>query len=882
MEKATKPKKKVKGKVDFSFPKKPLFVGSYHRIPVRTSGVAFDDIKFVVPDGTKAAIISPSREKNFELERPNIMLCVGHEPGTYIVEARRASTNALLGEAKFTSDALWRDEDAGPTKWFSGITQGYSAGAAWGGGPVGPQNVNTAPALGTRRIAVLLVDTSSQRYTSDAATLQGFRDLWMNELINGVTVGGVTRSARQFYREVSYNNFDLSAQVFGPVQLPGSFDDYFNGDGSPKGTFYQACFTAGDGVINYNNFDTLLCVSQHVDGPPVKSAWPYASIGNWGPYTTAEGNKNYGVISMPNAWETLDGRMLFETFSHELGHNLGLGDQYTPSVPGRNPGGWELMDADDPWPHFSIVHRMILGWVQPGWVQPFNFQSMAAPVDQTIALSPIENGAPPSGRKAGVEIRLADGWNYYFEYRIGQSAQIGDRDLPSDSRVLGTDVVSAPYTPPILRPGILLLNNDIDGDGAVLGNNQDYEETDTTDPVFPTDFKVDVSGINGSGSKADVRIRYGVNSKPDPSIRPWPASPSRQWQSPDIEIRNPRNQADAAWFNVPWVGNANTIIARIKNNGALDAPQVRANFFVKNYNVGNAPETFLGSDVRNVPAGATVDFQGSWTPPAEGHFCIIVRIPLYQVPSNPAVVEMTELNNLAQSNYDRFISATSTPSREVTFMEVGNPYPERTRIWINAGNSNPLYRTYLEHSWVYLDPGETRKVRVMYEYAPDHLTNDLYPQKLLPKYREMQKVPNRVAFASFIENPRDTPRHTLEVLGGAEAEIVTGKSTEFQRFAVDGRTARGTVVTHEDKKPVPSGQVIVRVTTGKGSDARIDYQTVQLQGGSFIAELKPDGQRAKAFYIPAPGFGDCESEEKKLKSPAGMLKRLVAKTKKVK
>ena len=77
--------------------------------------------------------------------------------------------------------------------------------------------------------------------------------------------------------------------------------------------------------------------------------------------------------------------------------------------------------------------------------------------------------------------------------------------------MLSTDVVSAPYAPPISRPGILLLNNDIDGDGAVLGNGQDYEETDTTDPVYPTDFKVDVNGINGS--KSDVHIRYGVNSQ---------------------------------------------------------------------------------------------------------------------------------------------------------------------------------------------------------------------------------------------------------------------------------------------------------------------------------------------------------------------------------
>jgi hypothetical protein len=247
------------------------------------------------------------------------------------------------------------DEQAGPTKWFTGITQGFSAGAAWGGGPGGPQNVSTSAASGTRRIAILLVDTTDQQYTTNAADLQGHRDQWMNEIINGVTQGGVTRSSRAWYREVSSNTFDLSAQVFGPVQLPGAFDDYFNADGSPTGTYYQACFTAGDGLIDYNNFDTLLCMSQSVTGPPMKSAWPHASIGNWGPYTTAEGNKNYGVISMPNEWGTTNNREICETFSHEFGHNFGLGDQYTPAVAGRNPGGSEMMHADDPFPHFSIV-----------------------------------------------------------------------------------------------------------------------------------------------------------------------------------------------------------------------------------------------------------------------------------------------------------------------------------------------------------------------------------------------------------------------------------------------------------------------------------------------------------------------------------------------
>jgi hypothetical protein len=122
-----------------------------------------------------------------------------------------------------------------------------------------------------------------------------------------------------------------------------------------------------------------------------------------------------------------------------------------------------------------------------------------------------------------------------------------------------------------------------------------------------------------------------------------------------------------------------------------------------------------------------------------------------------------------------------------------------------------------------------------------------------------------VAFASFIENPYDNPRHSLEVLGGAQAEVVTGKSTEFQRFVVEGRSARGTVVTQEDQKPVPSGKVIVRVASGKGPKAKLDYQEVELQNGNFAAELFSEGERVKAFYIPSAGYGDSESEEQKMR-----------------
>jgi hypothetical protein len=160
---------------------------------------------------------------------------------------------------------------------------------------------------------------------------------------------------------------------------------------------------------------------------------------------------------------------------------------------------------------------------------------------------------------------------------------------------------------PFSRPGILVLPSDGDDSGSVLGNGEFYRGIDAS--PFPVEFRADVSGIDGD--KADVRIRYGTNGRPDPSIRPWPASPQRPWQSPDIEVRNAKSAADPQWSNVPWVGNPNTVVAKIKNGGNVMAPGVRVNFLIKNFNIGGAPEVALGSDVRDVPAAehAIVDRQ---------------------------------------------------------------------------------------------------------------------------------------------------------------------------------------------------------------------------------------------------------------------------------
>ena len=846
--------------VTISVPRNKMFVGSYAFLKVAidpATGFQFDDLDFKVPQGRRAGLISASRDSRFNPKRPTITLLAGYEPGDWAITVTHVPSGQDVGKVEFRTSDTWRGRKKGPRLWFDGKNLRQEQSAAWGGGPSGPQNIAIVPAMGTRRIAILMVDTASERYPAGAA-FDTIRDRWINELINGVTAGGVTRSSAAFYREVSYGNFDLSGQIFGPVSLSGPWTDYFNDDGSPKGSYYQSCFTAGDGLIDYTQFDTLLCVSRRVAAvgmTPARAAWPYASIGSWGPYTTSDGNVTRGVISMPDSWGEVGDRHAYDTLSHELGHNLGLGDQYTPVVAGRNPGGWEMMDNDDPLPHFSIAHRMMLGWVPAGRIRSFDFQTLGAPVDQTVVLHASEE-PPPAGQISGVEIRLADGLNYYFEYRAGRAGQIGDEALPTNARVLGTDVASPPFEPPFERPTILLLPTDPDGDGPILDNGTNFRQTDFSTPGFPADFQADVTGK--TADTANLRIRYGVIGKPDPSIRPWPASPDRPWQSPDIEVRNDRSLADPVWRNVPWEGHANTVAAQVRNGGSLDAPNVLVNFFVKNYNIGGAPEVFLGSQVQNIAAGATVEFSTTWAPPSQGHFCIIVRIPIYQLPGG-AAVEITEFNNVAQSNYDRFISRTaSPPSREMTMVEVGNPYDKPTRVFLIGGQTNPLYRTYVSTTWLWLEPGETRNVRVMMESMLDPKRgrpDDVDPADFDKFFRQ----PSNIGLTAYVEDPHDTPRHALWQLGGAQVQVVTGRATEF----VDVKPAKnfviGGVQTLDDRSPAGSGSVLVTLMAGSKDKPQTETLEAKMNNGRFALEFRGEWTSLSLYYLPAPGFGDCNT-----------------------
>ena len=844
-------------------PEEPMIVGGYEKVPVQipsSMGLGMDDIQFVIPAGPAAGEVSLSKDKGSAVGEQDIMLLAGYKPGVYELHALRKSDQALLAKEKFEVRASWADERQGPPLWFAGqLDQAAGVpGAAGGGGPTdAPPNVDIYDAPDTWHINIVLFDTATARYPAAQADQDALVQEWQDEAQDG------TPSATKFYDAVSFGKFTVTATTYGPIQLPGNFEDYFDavthpqGDTvwAPKSSLYQEVATAVDDQIVFGANQSFVCVSQSVDSS--KFAWPYAGPKS---LSTAEGTFNVGGISMPVNWTDIDGRDIHVTLSHELGHSIGLNDQYYPEVmmfnpptQSRNIGTWDPMDQESGLPHFSLYHRLQLGWVDPSWLELFNFEVKQAPVSESVKLHPIELGQPPAGSKSGIEVRVASGWNYYFEYRKAQSGQVGDQNLVMDNLVLGTDTVAAPYAPPINRPDLLHLDNDPDMDGSLLGNGGNYREVDADDPMYPTDFQVDVSGIDGS--QATLTVNYGLSSKPDPHIRPWPASEDRRWQSPDIEVVNARSLADAKWKNAPWADNDNTIVATVYNGGALNANDVKVNFRVKDFNVGGSPViTDLGSVTQNIAAANSMIFEMEWIPPAVGHYCVVVEISDYQ--TSTGIAEISTQNNLAQSNYSRFVSETeSPPSRESTFVQVSNPYDLPTRVHFLPAQSNPFYRTYLEHRWLWLDAREDARVQVMFEYAPGaHQRAPIADDGKL-----LRGKPNDVSVVTFIEDPRSRLVDAPRLFGGVDIQVATGRAARVVEFEVDRRelVARGQVVAKDNGQAVSGGAVLLKVIDDQGE---VTYIESSLNAGRFETKLPKNWRSVQAFYVPDGGFGEAKSD----------------------
>lgn len=866
-------------------PAKPLFVASWTRLEydLGNTGLSPSDVHFVVPDGPDAGIVSHTRENG--AAEPSPILVAGGRLGTYKVVMVETATNTDLASAEFTVTNDWDDPDTGPSQMITGQTHEFAGDSGWGGGPNTPQNNGDLSHTGTWDVLVMLVDTSTARWP--AATLAQSQTDALDHVVNGFNVGGTNRSMKLYYDENSANQFTLvpyNNTTFGPVQMTGAWGDYFaqtvNSSGvvtdarwAPKGSSWQAFLTQAinDGNVTTADLqavDTVVFVPFSPDASPAagdRFAWPYGDIGKQNMLLGTNVMTDQGMIAClqaPLDFAAHDGRHMHSTLSHELGHNLGLLDvynisSYTADVTARITSDWEMMAGSrNTLPHYSISNKMRMGWVPAGELQLFNF-SGAGGVDQTVTLHAAELGSPPAGRVRGIEIRLGDGWNYYVEYRSEQSGFISD-DVPTDRRVMLTDVTSENFTPPILRPRIMFVPNDADGDGRILDIGKDFTATDPG-----TGFELEVSVVSTDEDFAVVRVRYGSNGRPELGIRPWDNGPT--WQSPDIEVRNAKNAADPSLRNVPWAGRPNTIVAKVTNYGDFPATGASAEIFVTEYSAGDGPWHSRGVVTRNVAAGATEEFTVDWTPPADEnkHYCIIVRMALYQDPGNPAIVDTNIFNQEARSNYTRFISSSASPStRTGASVLLSNPFAETTRVMARVRQTNRLHRAFVEHRWLTIDPARPEPITVLDEALlgtpewPFNQDRDERWTKLL------WGEPNLVSVEGWARVPQTDDCIGRVPTGGACLSIKAGRATETKLLEAWPQGVYGEVLFVDNGKAVPDDSDRVLLEIG-GKDTSWTT-TADVNGGRFRAEL-PQQEEVRwviAHYLGDFGASPSESERR--------------------
>lgn len=874
------------------------FIGTFERLVLDfgTTGLIMDDLDFHFSKGEGSGRISLSSDNE---SAPNeIMLLVGYIVGKHKLEIIQKGTTNKLSLLDFEITDIWKDNNVSPSHWLTGQLSHFTTGYTWGGGPATPQNIDVHPQAGPRNICILMVDTNSNRYPTGTG-LTTIQNEWINGAVGTIAdPDGKVRSARAYYEEVSRNVFTLNL-VAGQaplINLPDAWTDYLTMMSPPwpgnsfapidASAFAQACISAaaglvdgaGNAIINFQQVQTLILVVRSQGAAAADNFfWPQA----WGgAFTVPGGSASMNVLGMPHDWNPVrDTRTIFETLSHEIGHNLGLPDLYTNANPfystavmARDIGDFDIMSSEQTLPHFSIGNKMQFGWVRPEWILPLDFSRSTIPLDMNVDIHASELGAPPAGRVSAIEIRIAEGWNYYFEYRARQIIQIGDQELhiPSDDDtgtnvVVGTDMKSDAFTFPIARPQIYRLQRDAENENSLFDAGEDYKETDTSSMAV-SDFIMSVTST--AADFARVRIRYGTNGRPDLFIRPWPGGDI--WQSPDIEVQNTKSLADPALKNQPWVGHPNNVIARYKNRGPVTARNVRVNFYIQDFTVGGAPEVFLGSDMHDVPPESTtpfVDFSTSWVPNNDGHKCIIARTPLYiDATVNPNIVEVTDSNNAAQTNYARYISASASPAhREITEIALHNPFDERTNIYVIpqiAGLFANYYRLYLEYSSLKLNPGETKKIKVMVEseYAGQAwFINNLEKQRITEKFFYEDTRMSLVGYGI----PPKRPEHPV-LLGGVQINVGSGRATKFKQFSWENNSIFGKVIVADNGSPA-SGKVYVTLFPDKPINAITIIVYLDAKGEFFIREIqtrldKLKAKRISAHYGGRPGFASCDAK----------------------
>jgi immune inhibitor A len=244
--------------------------------------------------------------------------------------------------------------------------------------PAAPQ---AAPAVGTRRALVLLVDFSDKPASLDA---DHFRQMLFSQ---GTYPTG---SLSDYYREASYQQLNIQGEVRGWYRAPHPYS-YYVGNKYGFGDYPGNAYKLAEDVVEIasrdidfakydmdgdGQADALFIVHA---GPGAEASGSTSDI--WSHMSSIPAQQRNGTTVSRYSMEPEDGKI--GVFCHELGHVFGLPDLYDIDMDSAGTGWWDLM-AGGSWNNNGLTPAHLIAWckVRLGWVKPI------APSMQTITVRP--------------------------------------------------------------------------------------------------------------------------------------------------------------------------------------------------------------------------------------------------------------------------------------------------------------------------------------------------------------------------------------------------------------------------------------------------------------------------------------------------------------
>lgn len=720
------------------------------------------------------------------------------------------------------------------------------------------------------------------------------------------------KSVRLYYNEVStpYGAtapaLDIDCRFMGDYLLQACWNDCFDLD--PRGRWLgnanlvMRCFSSALQQIEQDpdfcmNLDMLFIVVRPTSRECISGPMQYATEtlnawSCWIPPTivqTTFGAKCLSCIVISDDVSAYGTNVEpWERAAHEIGHGLYMQDLRSDSgipadaiAPSNPVADWDLMANDATFPHLILLNRRLRGYINdrvyPTMINRIELRDLVVGPSMVIPLNPLEK--MDSNQCSGLELFITEGWSFFFEFRSRQSSQIADQNLGiglPDNVVLGIENKlwgkAAPYRQ------VELLSNMPRGstfpkEPASPGGTFSFPlRGSPTIPSAPWPssftnsydyiplniaFSVEFLDITNGVAEVQLNCTQKMEDRPDPCIQPWKGYEG--WQSPDIIIQTPFSSMDPSYENQMISGSENTIIARVRNKGNIDAVDVKVKLAITSYSTTNPSQVQnrqeMMSDPITIGRDQSNDFTFFWDAPADlGHICISAEIVDHINPNG--VKEITRLNNFAQSNFIAITSPTvqDLAERKSIPVEVTNPYEYPVYCLISSRQNNPLYRIMIDRTKVRLGPKESKKIMVFIEYVPKPKSSgDIVTKDVRARY---EGKANGVSIEAFFK-PTDLAQSNYLLAGGANIVVRTGLKTRFKDLKIENSVVSGSVCDCYGKA-VATGKVLLSsssYTTSKRT------RILDLVNGTFQNEIDYHWRDVKAYYLPGKGYCECISEK---------------------